>query len=101
MASCDLVVSKPGFGIVSDCIANQKPILYTDRDNFAEYPILVEGIERHLAHAFVPSDQLYAGELDAGIDAALQASPGKPLALDGAPRAAGTIIRMRNQHMGT
>ena len=63
VASVDTVVSKPGFGIVSECIVNRKPLVYADRSDFREYRLLVDGIERHLRHAHIPSDRLYAGDL--------------------------------------
>lgn len=62
LASCDIVISKPGFGLVSECIANRKPLIYSDRGDFAEYPYLVEGIERYLRNVHLPSGQLYAGD---------------------------------------
>jgi L-arabinokinase len=46
LASCDVIISKPGFGLVSECIVNRKPLIYSDRGDFAEYPYLVEGIEK-------------------------------------------------------
>jgi len=63
LASCDIVVSKPGFGLVSECIVNQKPLIYADRGDFAEYPYLVDGIEKYLQNVYIPSGKLYAGEL--------------------------------------
>ena len=62
LASCDIVISKPGFGLVSECIVNRKPLIYSDRGDFAEYPYLVEGIEKYLRNVHLPSDQLYAGD---------------------------------------
>lgn len=62
LASCDIVISKPGFGLVSECIVNGKPLIYSDRGDFAEYPYLVEGIEKHLRNVHIPSTQLYAGD---------------------------------------
>ncbi len=62
IASCDIVISKPGFGLVSECIVNNKPLIYSDRGDFAEYPYLVEGIEKHLRNAHLPSAHLYAGD---------------------------------------
>lgn len=41
VAAADAVVSKPGYGIVAECIANRTPLLYTPRGHFREYPILV------------------------------------------------------------
>ncbi|MCK5843489.1 MAG: hypothetical protein KAG97_02200, partial [Victivallales bacterium] len=62
LASCDIVISKPGFGLVSECIVNNKPLIYSDRGDFAEYPYLVEGIEKYLRNTHLPSEQLYAGD---------------------------------------
>jgi len=62
MASCDIVISKPGFGLVSECIVNNKPLIYSDRSDFAEYPYLVDGIEKYLKNVHITSAQLYAGD---------------------------------------
>ncbi len=74
LASVDLVITKPGFGIVSECIANAKPIIYTDRKDFLEYPLLVEGIKHHCQHAFIASSDLYSGNLAPAIEA-IQTAP--------------------------
>jgi L-arabinokinase len=70
VAASDVVVSKPGYGIVSECIANGTPLVFTPRGRFAEYPVLVEHVERWLPHAFLPSDQLLAGRWRAALTAA-------------------------------
>lgn len=75
LASVDLVITKPGFGIVSECIANDKPIIYADRENFLEYPVLVEGIERYCQNAFIPAASLYAGNLAPSLAAIEVATP--------------------------
>ncbi|MBD3384008.1 hypothetical protein GF407_03690 [candidate division KSB1 bacterium] len=43
--ACDAVLSKPGYGIVSDCIGNQKRILYIPRQDFIEDSILRHNLE--------------------------------------------------------
>lgn len=63
IASADAVVSKPGFGILSDCIVNGKPLIYADRSDFLEYPILETAIESYLKHVHIPAARLYAGDL--------------------------------------
>jgi hypothetical protein len=63
VASVDAVISKPGFGILSDCIVNRKPLIYVDRSHFLEYSILKSAIEKHLQHIHIPSAELYRGEL--------------------------------------
>ena len=68
LASMDVVLSKPGFGILSDCIANQKPLIYADRTNFLEYPILVAAIERYIKHVHIPAERLYLGDLEESLN---------------------------------
>jgi len=61
VAAADAVITKPGYGIVSDCLANRTPVLYTSRGIFAEYPRLVEGLERFGVCEFVSNGDLLAG----------------------------------------
>jgi hypothetical protein len=74
MASCDVVVSKPGFGVLSECVVNRKPLIYTERTDFREYAVLVEALQRCLRNIHIPSADLYAGALGPYL-AALDASP--------------------------
>ena len=67
LASMDAVISKPGFGILSDCIANQKPLIYADRSHFREYPILVDAIRRYIRHVHIQVGKLYAGDLEESL----------------------------------
>lgn len=94
MASVDIVVTKPGFGIVSECIANNKPIVYADRQHFLEYPVLVENIERYCRNAFIPGAELYAGELARALSEIETAQPpNEIMPRGGAARAAQTILQ--------
>jgi L-arabinokinase len=69
LASVDAVLSKPGFGIVSECIANRKPLIYVERSDFQEYSILETGIKLFLKHVRIPAGRLYRGELAEPLDA--------------------------------
>jgi L-arabinokinase len=45
-ASCDLVIGKLGYGLVAECLASARPILFLGRKDFAEFSLLkglVEG----------------------------------------------------------
>jgi hypothetical protein len=68
LASMDAVVTKPGFGIVSDCIVNQKPLIYADRTDFLEYAILESSIRKYLKHVHIPTPDLYRGALQQYLD---------------------------------
>src|SRR5262249_53161443 len=39
--AADVVVTKPGYGIVSECITNDTALLYTSRGRFPEYDVFV------------------------------------------------------------
>lgn len=69
VGSADAVLTKPGYGIVSDCIANRTPIIYSDRGPFAEYPRLVDGIRRYLPSVFVPQEELREGDMRGPLEA--------------------------------
>ena len=60
----DIVVTKPGYGIVSECVANDTAILYTSRGRFPEYDVLVTGMQRYARSQFIPQDALLAGNWD-------------------------------------
>ncbi len=49
VAAADVVVSKPGYGIVSECVANGTALLYTSRGRFIEYDLFVGGDAADLA----------------------------------------------------
>jgi hypothetical protein len=67
-ASVDAVISKPGFGILSDCVVHEKPLIYAERRDFAEYDILESAIRKYLKHIRVPLSVLYSGRLRESID---------------------------------
>jgi L-arabinokinase len=93
LASVDIVVTKPGFGILSECIANKKPIIYSERSHFREYGVLVQSIERYCRHAFIPNSELYAGQLDRALsEIKTAAEPRERMTGGGAELAAGAIL---------
>jgi L-arabinokinase len=68
VASMDVVVSKPGFGILSDCVVNRKPLVYAERRDFLEYPVLEEAVRKYLRHVHIPAAELYRGELGDSLE---------------------------------
>ena len=63
VAASDAVVSKPGYGIVTDCIGARTRLLYTDRGDFPEYPILVAGMANLLPCMWISHDTLFSAQL--------------------------------------
>jgi len=61
VAAVDIVLTKPGYGIVSECIANGTRLLYTSRGRFREYEVFTEEMPRALACQFISKEDLAAG----------------------------------------
>ena len=93
MATVDAVISKPGYGIVSECIVNRKPLIYSDRSDFLEYAPLEAGVRTYLKHVHLPSGKLYSGDLREAVDAVDNApEPRQSLNAGGADLAARRIL---------
>jgi hypothetical protein len=93
VAAADVVVSKPGYGIVSDCLANETALLYTSRGRFAEYEVFVDQMPRILRCRYISQEDLLAGRWADAVDAlvAQPPPPERPRA-DGAEVAAAWIL---------
>jgi L-arabinokinase len=92
--AADVVVTKPGYGIVTDAIAARTRIVYTERGDFAEYPILVEGMSRLLPCVHVSNPDLLAGRLEEPVRRVLALPfPAEP-DLGGADVAAARVLEL-------
>jgi hypothetical protein len=92
VAASDVVVSKPGYGIVSECVANGAALLYTSRGRFAEYEVFVTGMPRILRCRYISHDRLFEGGWEDEVDALLgQPAPPERPPIDGATTAARAI----------
>jgi L-arabinokinase len=95
VAAADIVISKPGYGIVSECVANGTALLYTSRGRFREYDVFVAEMPRMLRCRFISQDDLLAGRWMPAVDA-LMAQPlvTEPPAVNGADVAAEEVLAM-------
>lgn len=92
LASIDVVITKPGFGVVSECVANCKPMIYADREDFREYPVLESAIQRYLRHQHLPAQDLYKGNLRAALESIWQCpEPSETLPGGGADQVAAVL----------
>ena len=91
--AADVVVTKPGYGIISEAIANGAALLYTSRGHFVEYDVLVREMPRYLRAEFLEQKQLLSGDWSAALERLLsQAPPPEKPALNGAEIAADEIL---------
>jgi L-arabinokinase len=92
VAACDVVLTKPGYGIVSDAIAAGTRLVYTERGDFPEYPVMVREMSRWLAAVHLGNGEVRAGRVGDAVRAALALPVPAPPPLDGAARAAAEVL---------
>jgi L-arabinokinase len=92
VCAVDVVVTKPGYGIISECIANDTALLYTSRGDFREYPVLVREMPKYLRCEYIEQEDLFSGNWKPALDRLL-AQPPPPVkpATNGAHTAAELI----------
>jgi hypothetical protein len=92
VAAVDVVVTKPGYGIVSDAIAGRARLVYTTRGDFPEYGVLVAEMPRFLPVAFVSNQDLREGALGPALEEVLAKPFPPPPDLSGAEVAAAELL---------
>jgi hypothetical protein len=75
VAASDIVATKPGYGILAECIANETAILYTSRGHFVEYDALVEAMPRYVRHGFIEHQDLFGGRWRRALDRIMDSPP--------------------------
>ena len=93
----DVVVTKPGYGIISECLANDTALLYTSRGDFREYQVLVDAMPKFLRCGFIDHADLFAGNWQPHLDALLaQPAPPTRPETNGAEVAADILLAILN-----
>ena len=91
----DVVVTKPGYGIVADALAHRVPVLYTDRGDFPEYPFLAQALSDLANAEYIPQEELLSGNIGAYLHAVLSKQADRPsVPLTGATIAAERILAL-------
>ena len=76
LASCDVLLCKPGYGSFAEAACSGTPVLYVDRPNWPETPALVEWLQQYGVCHEVSREQLEAGNFAAELAATwLSAKP--------------------------
>jgi hypothetical protein len=94
VGAADVVVTKPGYGIITDAIGAGTRVVYTERGDFPEYPIMVRDMPRWLACEHVSNEDLRAGRIAAAIRRVLERPIPPQPELGGAERAAERVLEM-------
>lgn len=92
MRSSSAVLSKLGYGIVSECACNGVPLMFCERGDWPEEPYLQEWLRKNGRACLVPRAELASPRLLSALDQLLgQHPPVSPPHPDGAPQAASLV----------
>jgi L-arabinokinase len=95
LAACDAVVTKLGYGIVSECLANDVPLLYTTRGRFREQEVFVRQMPAVMRCAPIAREPLLAGDWKPSLDSLLsQSRPGGRPPSNGADIVADRVLAL-------
>jgi|TARA_B100000686_G_scaffold214388_1_gene221344 hypothetical protein len=85
IAAADIVITKPGFGMVAECAANDTALLYTDRRDFPEDAILIAGMPKIIRATHISNTDLLTGNWQSYLDSLLNTKrPETPCQVNGA-----------------
>ncbi len=91
--ACDAVLSKPGYSIVSEILANRTPMIYVPRQDFLEDPILIHGLKTLAVSEELSQGDYYAGHWQPSFDRLFASTDSwQEIRLDGADVIARKII---------
>ncbi len=68
LASCDVLLCKPGYGSFVEAACSGKPVLYVDRPDWPESPALTAWLHRHGKCLEVPRRKLEDGDIAAELE---------------------------------
>ncbi|MDD2701710.1 MAG: hypothetical protein PHH36_10775 [Sideroxydans sp.] len=69
LASCDAILTKPGYGTFTEAACAGIPVMYVTRGDWPEAPYLVDWLQQHGVAVEVDPDRLHAGKLDEALAA--------------------------------
>ncbi|MGC2458448.1 MAG: hypothetical protein WA435_10675 [Gallionellaceae bacterium] len=94
LASCDAVLTKPGYGTFAEAACAGVPVLYVSRRDWPEEPYLVQWLEQNDVCREVERSRLQSGDLEGALrDLWTQPKPPLPVA-SGAEEAAELLVGM-------
>jgi len=92
LASCDALLTKPGYGSFAEAACNGVPVLYLDRKDWPEAPYLVEWLKRQGCGMEVERAALEKGYIAAQLEALWELPPTAPVKPEGIAQAAELLL---------
>lgn len=99
LASCDVLLGKPGYGSFVEAACSGTPVLYVDRPDWPETPALVAWLHKHGACLEISRRQLERGDLAAALESIWRMRRPERATPDGAAQVADWLMH-RLSHSG-
>jgi hypothetical protein len=93
LASCDVLLCKPGYGSFVEAACSGTAVLYVNRPDWPEAPALVEWLQQHGRCREVSREQLADGNIAQDLSALVSAPKLASPAADGANQVANWLLR--------
>ena len=94
MASCDLVLTKPGYGMFVESRVCGKPLLYLAREQWPESQCLIDWASKHSSAMKLTLEQISLGSFDAELERLLGGPRLEPMRFAGAGQAAEYLLKV-------
>lgn len=92
MQLADVLITKPGYGTLTEAWATQTAVAYVARHGFAEYPYLKRWLEEHAPAALLPDDAFHSANWGPVLDRLYASSSSYALPIEDAIQAAAQSI---------
>ncbi|MGC8741684.1 MAG: glycosyltransferase family protein [Candidatus Sumerlaeaceae bacterium] len=93
VASVDVVIAKPGYGTLGECMANATPVIYYPRCEFSEYFALRRELDRWGGAVRLSTRDFLACRWEQAIEQALRLRP-RAVRCDGSREIAAWIVKL-------
>lgn len=94
LASCDAVLTKPGYGTFTEAAVNGIPVLYARREDWPEQPYLIAWLAQHGLCREVTPAQLADGDISDALEKLMKPDSYPAVKADGVRMAVDTIVSM-------
>jgi len=98
IASADCVISKLGYGVVSECMINATALIYLPRSRFVEYPVLEDAVKKWGGGVALSEEEFISINWHAALNRAVTIVNLQPPASDGAQQCAQAIESWLHNH---
>lgn len=98
LASSDIVLTKPGYGMVAETACTGRPVIIAPRGDWPEEPYLLAWLRQHTHVREVSRQQFLVADVLDEIDSLLKLPPLTPMSASGADEAAGIMTGCLKRH---